>query len=357
MESTILIKNGTLVSDVYNCVKRDVLIQGKRIARIGNNLRVQSPTRIIDAHGLYVSPGFVNIHGHDDFYLAGQDQSYLESICFQGVTTSVSGNCGISNFPFDGNHTMEIDSYQGFLHYEQSARSFTSLADFIEAAKGRMTFNMVPLVGHGTLRILANGFKPSLGKTAMEKMERLFREFIEQGGYGLSSGLMYMPGTFSETNELIDLLNSIPDKSNLLYASHLRGYSDTFLMAVQEAIDIARATGVRVECSHLGPFGTQYKKELRIALDLLERADEEGLQIGFDTLAYCGGSTTIMAIVPPWFYTDGIDTFLGRLRNDEDFFKRVIEAMETYVPTWPSWEGAQSQRPLEKSFWKNMEGQ
>jgi N-acyl-D-amino-acid deacylase len=339
MEPSLLIKGGMLVSDEYDCQKLDLLLEGNRIKKVGADLSPTESTRILHAEGLYVAPGFVNIHGHDDFYVVEQDQEFLKSICYQGVTTSVSGNCGISNYPVVGGHDMETDSYQGFLHYRKEYESFPSLEQFVLASRGRMTFNLIPLIGHGTIRIQANGFTPAISSSKMARMKELLAQFIAQGGYGISTGLMYMPGTFSKTQEIIDLINSLPDTTNLLYASHLRGYSDTFLDSVQEAIDIARATGIKVECSHLGPFGTQYKNELYKALEMIEAACAEGLEVGFDTLAYCGGSTTIMAIVPPWFYTEGIDEFLKQLRDDDAFFSDVVNTMESYVPSWPSWEG------------------
>jgi len=339
MEQSFLIKGGILVSDEYDCQKLDLLLKGNRIKKIGKDLSPSESTHILQADGLYIAPGFVNIHGHDDFYVVEQDQEFLKSICFQGVTTSISGNCGISNYPIVGDHEMETDSYQGFLHYQKKYEVFQTLEDFVQASKGKMTFNLIPLIGHGTIRIQANRFTPELLPRAMDRMKELFAQFISQGGYGLSTGLMYMPGTFSKTQEIVDLIQSIPDTTNLLYASHLRGYSDTFLNSVQEAIDISRATGIKVECSHLGPFGTQYKSELFRALEMIEHANMEGLHVGFDTLAYCGGSTTIMAIVPPWFYTEGIDKFLKRLGDDDSFFTDVVNTMESYVPNWPSWEG------------------
>ena len=103
----------------YDCQKLDLLLKGNRIKKIGKDLSPSESTHILQADGLYIAPGFVNIHGHDDFYVVEQDQEFLKSICFQGVTTSISGNCGISNYPIVGDHEMETDSYQGFLHYQK----------------------------------------------------------------------------------------------------------------------------------------------------------------------------------------------------------------------------------------------
>jgi len=339
MAKKILIKNGTLVSDEFNCQNMDLLIEGKEIIQISPVIDDSAADKIIDASNLYVAPGFVNIHGHDDFYLCEPDQSLImKSICYQGVTTSVSGNCGISNYPLFQERRDELESYQGFLYYREKHDTWSSLSEYVSKVKGRITLNIIPLIGHGTMRVNANGFDNLLTEISLESMKKQLWDFLDQGGFGMSTGLMYMPGTFSMTSEIIDLLKSIESKENLLYSSHLRGYSDTFLESVQEAIDIAAETGMEVECSHLGPFGVQYTKELAIALKMLESARSQGLKIRFDTLAYCGGSTTIMALVPPWMYQNGLQVFLKDIEDDA-FFHELITCMESYIPTWPSWEG------------------
>lgn len=340
-----VLKNGIVVSASHDRQKLDVLVKGTRITRVEPDIPVGNDMSVIDATGLVVAPGFVNIHAHDDFYVGERDQAeILRSICFQGITASACGNCGISNYPSRDGSDEDIESYQGFLHFREPHRIWSDLDSFASAVSGHMAIHQIPLIGHGTLRVQGNRFDRALSGSAEEYMRRSLLDFVEQGGYGLSTGLMYMPGVFSDTDEIIGFLDDVSTlcgpsiRDQFIYASHLRGYSDTFLDSVREAIEIGERTGFKVQCSHLGPFGVQYRDDLLRGLDLIESASQRGVRVCFDTLAYCGGSTTIMALVPPWLYQKGLPAFLEDLRDDE-FFARLIQVMETYVPQWPSWKG------------------
>jgi N-acyl-D-amino-acid deacylase len=335
----ILIKNGTLVSKEYNSCRKDVLIEGSKIADIGDRINEKSGWLVIDADNKIVSPGFLSIHSHNDFYLPLKEHpKLLESILFQGVTTSVGGNCGISNYPIYTDQLKNIESYQGFLHYREADYRWTTLKEFLEQIGGNIVLNYIPLVGHGTMRVICNGFKKELGSGPAEDMATMLRDCMDQGCFGMSSGLMYMPGTFSTTGELIKLCKILSKYETAVYSSHLRGYSDTFLESVNEAIEIGRKTGVRVQCSHLGPFGVKCGPQIDRALDMLREANKQGVEISYDSLAYCGGSTTIMALIPPWAYENGLEVFLKDIKDD-GFYGKVMEYIESYIPKWPSWEG------------------
>jgi N-acyl-D-amino-acid deacylase len=149
---------------------------------------------------------------------------------------------------------------------------------------------------------------------------------------------MYSPGTFVNTKELISMAKKLSRHKNTIYSSHLRGYSHTYIESIEEAIEISKQTGIPVQCSHLGPFGIQFGPKIPEALSLIEKANNSGLPVQFDTLAYCGGSTTIMALIPPWAYENGIDNFLNEIKNYK-FFYELIKSIEDYIPKWPSWEG------------------
>lgn len=340
MENSILIKNGTLVSKDHDSVQSDILITGERIASIAPNIPTQKGWNTIEAAGKIVAPGFLSIHSHDDFYLPLEEHpQLLKSVLYQGVTTSIGGNCGISNYPIRKTALKELDSYQGFLHYSEPKYEWESLKEYLDHIEGRIIVNYIPLVGHGTLRVLCNGFDKQLTGEPKEDLARMLRSCLDQGAFGMSSGLMYMPGTFSTTDELVELANILGDYSNTLYSSHMRGYSDTYIESVREAIEIGERTGVRVQCSHLGPFGVVHGPKIDQVLTLLHQAEGRGIRIGYDSLAYCGGSTTIMALLPPWSYENGLKTFLENIRDD-GFFEKVIDYLESYVPTWPSWEGS-----------------
>ncbi len=124
----------------------------------------------------------------------------------------------------------------------------------------------------------------------------------------------------------------------MLYASHLRGYSATFLEAVEELIAVGRSTGLPVQVSHLGPFGVKNAHKIALAIELMERARWEGVDVAYDSLAYCGSDTLAIALFPPSSYAGGLDRFLADIRVDS-FWNDVVRQMKTTVPRWPSWEG------------------
>lgn len=334
----ILLKYGILVSDEYDSVPLDILIGNGHIIKIASDIAAGSAS-VIDVRGKFVSPGFVNMHAHDDFYLCEPDAGeIMKSIYYQGVTTSVTGNCGFSNFPISESHAQELESYQGFIRYRKGAYSWRNFPEYIEQFTGKLSLNVIPLIGHGTIRVGGSGFAKTLTSSQKRSMIAQLSDFIAAGGCGLSSGLMYMPGTFADTDEIVSLINSVEKCDDFVYTSHLRGYSDTFMDSIREAIEIGKRTGVKVICSHLGPFGPQYGRELVAAIEMLEDASRAGVEISYDTLAYCGGSTTIMALVPPWLYSKGVHAFIDQLKDDT-YFAELITTLETYVPKWPSWEG------------------
>jgi len=170
------------------------------------------------------------------------------------------------------------------------------------------------------------------------EMTRMLEEAMESGCFGLSSGLMYMPGTFADTAELVRLLGSVRRRPRMVYASHLRGYSATFLEAVREIISVGRETGLPVQVSHLGPFGVKNGHKIAQALEMMERARSAGIDVAFDSLAYCGSDTLAIALFPPASYAGGLDRFLQDIRVDS-FWNGVVHQMQTVVPRWPSWEG------------------
>ena len=128
----------------------------------------------IEAAGKIVAPGFISIHSHDDFYLPLKEHpQLLKSVLYQGVTTSIGGNCGISNYPILKTALNELDSYQGFLHYSEPKYEWESLQEYLDHIEGRIIINYIPLIGHGTLRVLNNGFNKQLTGEDENKMGML----------------------------------------------------------------------------------------------------------------------------------------------------------------------------------------
>ncbi|MFZ4618866.1 MAG: N-acyl-D-amino-acid deacylase family protein, partial [Rectinemataceae bacterium] len=278
-------------------------------------------------------------HSHADFHLPIPEHARLyERLLYQGITTNVGGQCGFSCFPLRRERRRELSDYQGFLAYRDFEPEWEDCEGYFRFIEGRMAFNYAQLAGHGTLRVNAAGFAEKPDKRQLADLARMLEEALDAGCFGLSSGLMYMPGTFADTDELVSLARAAKRHPNAIYATHLRGYSTTFIEAVKEAIEIGMRADIAVQISHLGPFGVKNGHKIPMAIELMEKARGEGVDIAYDSLGYCGSDTLAIALFPPSSYGGGIDRFLDDISGDS-FWNGVVHNMQNYIPRWPSWEG------------------
>ena len=338
-QDRLLIANGTLVSKDHASERGDVLVAGERIERVAPRIPARPGWKVLDAAGKVVAPGFMNIHSHADFHVPIPEHAQLyERLLRQGITTHVGGQCGFSFFPLRPGRRGELADYQGALQYRDIEPEWEDCEGYFGFLAGRLQFNYAQLAGHGTLRVNAAGFSERLDPDQMRDMTRMLEESLDAGCFGLSSGLMYMPGTFADTDELVALSRVARRHPNTIYASHLRGYSATFLEAVQEIIRVGREADIPVQVSHLGPFGVKNGPKIRLAIELMEKARREGVDVAYDSLGYCGSDTLAIALFPPSAYSRGIERFLADIRVDS-FWDVVVRRLQTHVPRWPSWEG------------------
>ena len=319
--------------------RADVLVSGDRIASVAPRIPARPGWRVIDAAGRVVAPGFMNIHSHADFHVPVPEHARLyERLLRQGITTNVGGQCGFSFFPLRKERHRELEDYQGFLRYRDFEPQWSDCAGYFEYLQGRLLFNYAQLAGHGTIRVSAAGMAERPGPDQVREMTRTLEESMEAGCFGMSTGLMYMPGTFADTAELVAMARVVKRHRNTIYASHLRGYSATFLEAVEEAIEVGRQADIPVQISHLGPFGVKNGHKISQAIALMEQARRDGVDVAYDSLAYCGSDTLAIALFPPSSYAAGLDRFLDDIRVDS-FWSGVVRDLKTLVPRWPSWEG------------------
>lgn len=352
----ILIKNGTLVSKDHNSEIKDILVEGDRIKKIESNIIDNENWQIIDAKGKIVSPGFINIHSHADSYFTVKEHFKLfEPMLLQGITTELGGNCGLSIFPITGKNIESFNNYINLLVYRKIDYEWGGYKEYKEFIKGNILMNIANLVGCGALRVNVAGFEKNLTQEQLNEMDNLLIQALDEGCFGLSSGLIYMPGTFSTTEELIRLAKVAKKRNpDALYATHMRGYSENLIYSLKEAIEVGEKTGIKVECSHLGPEAPKFNDRVYEVIELIDNARKRGIDIAYDSLSYPNGCTTVMVIFPPWSYENGIDKFLKDLKN-ESFFKKMIEYMNTYVPKWPSWEGdGWTDNYINTVGWENM---
>lgn len=273
--------------------------------------------RIISAEGMVVCPGFCDIHTHADMGVLADPlaRNYL----MQGVTTVVTGNCGLSMAPCTAKHTGELREYLvPFMpDVENLPWTWSSMADFLAAVeRSRPAVNMAPLVGHGALRIAVNGFEPVCDPGKTEAMHSLFAQCMAEGCYGLSTGLIYPPGSYSDARE-IESFFPLLRKTGGIYATHLRSEGRHLVEAVAEALGFGELHGVSVQLSHHKCAPSKYWGKTAETLRMIHSARDRGVSVGCDVYPYDGGSTTVTALLPQSALEGGVPAMLKRLRNTE----------------------------------------
>jgi N-acyl-D-amino-acid deacylase len=295
--------------------RADVAVAGGRIAAVGPDLE-GTAERIIDAGGLVLSPGFIDIHGHSDMTLFRHP--LLESKVFQGVTTEVIGNCGLGLFPVQAGSERELADYLRLHDFFLPEEGFTwhGLAEYADRVdRHGLGIHVAPLVGHAPLRIAAMGMEDRAPTAAeLERMQLLLASALQQGAWGMSTGLIYPPGSYAETGELITLA-TILARHGALYTSHIRGESEELTGALDEAITIGAESGARVQVSHLKAMGRNNRGRAKELLERLAAARAAGVDIGADQYPYDASATTLTALVPQWAHAGGAQALLKRLAD------------------------------------------
>jgi N-acyl-D-amino-acid deacylase len=313
-EEAVLVSGGEVLDGTgAPAQETDVLVEGSRItATLPPGSPVGDHARVIDAVGLVVAPGFVDVHSHADNapLLVDGDTSKI----LQGVTTEVVGNCGMSLAPRSERHAavLEQKALRLFPDLPWTWRTYAGLLRELDS-RGYVT-NYAPLVGHHSLRIAAMGMsdrEPTEGQ--LGQMHCLLDDAVAAGCYGLSTGLIYPPGLFAAPEEVSNLVARLPD--DRIYTTHMRGESGSLLDSVREALDVGRATERRVQISHLKASGRANWGMVDRALGLIDEARAGGIEVTQDVYPYTSASTMLTAILPPWFQEGGAARLMARLRD------------------------------------------
>ena len=297
--------------------------------------------REMDAGGLVAAPGFVDIHSHGDLVLASASprrEALLAGRLAQGITTEVIGNCGLGAAPIFGEAGDLAPAVHAWMTPDGADWRWDSLAEYWAAVETRgLPLNVAALVPHGLLRLGAMGLRPGApdaGERAA--MAGALAASLEEGALGLSCGLIYPPGMFSATGELLDLARSL-EAADGVFTAHVRGSSETLVPAVEELIGIGRATGVRVHHSHAEAVGREHWPKLERFLAMQREARRAGIRISADMFPYPVAATMMYAIYPPWALEGGPGELLARLRDPETR-SRIGRDIEEKAPEWPPWE-------------------
>jgi N-acyl-D-amino-acid deacylase len=307
----IVLKSGLVYDGLgAEAVPADVAIGGGRVVAVGRGLG--DARRVIQIEGLAVAPGFIDPHAHSDMIpLMAEPQPFK---LLQGVTTEIVGNCGYSFAPLSEESAQEATKAFGDLAAENEIRPGT-FADYlarIEAAGP--TNHIAALVGHNTLRLTANGVEQKLRDGALDEMCALADEAFAAGAAGLSTGLIYVPGAYSDTEEVVALAR-VARRWGRPYTTHMRDEERELASALDEAIEIGRRAGVRVQVSHCKAAGRAMHGNGSMLLEKLHRARVDGVDIRGDQYPYLAGGTFLAALFPPEAQEGGIDALRARLRD------------------------------------------
>lgn len=325
----LLIRRGTVFDGLGSLgAVADVAIDGERVAAVGRDLG--SATRVIDASGLHVTPGFIDSHAHSDVVpLMPEGQPFK---LLQGVTTEIVGNCGFSPAPLSPEaaaHATEAwdDLFPGV---ELEPGRFATYLDRIEEAGP--TNNIAPLVGHGTVRLAANGMRWELGDGALVSMIEMAEEAFAAGAAGLSSGLIYAPGAYADTDELVALAR-VAGLWDRPYTTHMRDEGEHLEDALDEAIEIGRRSGARVQISHCKAHGETNWGKGPMLLEKLRAARVAGVDVKGDQYPYAASCTWLSALLPPGALEGGVQELKARCADPDTL--RGLPSSTAWEPGTP----------------------
>lgn len=332
-----LIRDGYIIDGSgKDPVETNIGIKGERIAFIGRD--EVDAREVIDAKGLIVSPGFIDTHSHSEFTILADER--CEGKLSQGVTTEINGNCGLSAAPLCGSVLEEREADLKELGIRERWSTFGEYFGLIK--KKGIAINFATLCGHGNIRASVLGYKKvTSDKTAMRKMKGFLSDALREGAKGLSTGLVYPPGVYSDTEELIELCRVLNQKSEirnpkLIYASHIRSEGDRLIEALEEAVSIGREAQVNIHISHVKTSGKDNWWKIDKAIELMEMARGDGIRLTCDRYPYVASSTDLDVIFPPWIYEGGRDEELKRLK-DPGIKAKIKEWLSSKVDDY--WKG------------------
>lgn len=324
----ILIKNGKIIDGSGNpYYYADIGIRGEKIVDIGKLGGAQAD-RIIDARGLVVCPGFIDVMGQSSFTLLIDGKA--ESKVFQGVTTEIFGE-GISVAPITPSLRKQLLLWYGDLPFEVSWSTFTEYFSQLEQ-KG-ISLNIGSYVGAASIRMCVLGFDDRLPtEQEMEKMKQLTAQSMEEGALAISSALVYPPGSFATTEQLIELCK-VASRYGVIYITHMRSEAESLLQGIEEAMEIGREANIPVEIFHFKAAGQKNWHLMEEAIKKINKARAQGQDITADIYPYTAGATSLSAIVPPWVSEGGPQKFLERLK-DPATRKKIAQQIETDSQGW-----------------------
>lgn len=306
--------------------KEDILIVDGVIREVG---KPDVPAdRVIDAESKCVTPGFIDIHRHCDLAALGGEFGTIE--LSQGITTTVSGSCGLTPFPSrDETRQALSDFLEPCLGRGDPGLKLESFADYRDRLEHTpRPLNIGGLVGTDSVKIFLKGFSASpYTPRELEEGRRIIEESMDGGALGISMGIMYVPECYSTREDLVRLADAAAKKGGVL-TCHIRGEGNSLVESVEEILDVAKRSGIPLNISHFKAVGPKvWGSGLARAIEKIEQARSEGCKVDVDFYPYTGGATTLLSLIPPEFLVDGLGRALASLRTEQgrDRLRKMLQ--------------------------------
>ncbi|MDP2983250.1 MAG: D-aminoacylase [Candidatus Latescibacter sp.] len=311
----------------------DVAVKGDRIVKIARKISKDRALDVIEAAGMAVAPGFIDPHTHTDVHLLANPKG--ESKIHQGVTTEIGGNCGFSHFPLsDRSYEETKKNIDREFSVEVTWRDMKGFMARLE--QGGTALNFGTLLGQGKLRDFAMGPNDRPPAPAeLEKMKAVVREYIQAGALGLSTGLIYVPGSFAKADEITELCREAA-KLGGVYATHMRSEEEGVLDAIDETLTTARDSGVNLEIAHLKANYPRNWSKIDQMLPVLEKAAREGIPLQADRYPYIASATGLDSFFPQWAREGTTADFMARLRDKslDGKLRQALKEKEARAGAW-----------------------
>ncbi|MEO6351086.1 MAG: amidohydrolase family protein, partial [Candidatus Limnocylindrales bacterium] len=308
----LLIRGGQVADGRGGQVRTaDVAVRDDLIVAVGDLAAAEAVT-VIDATGMVVAPGFIDVHTHSDITILVDPNA--ESAIAQGVTTQVFPNCGMGLAPAIGEARRDVEERTRPYGIEVTWNTVGEYYDRVQTAQPAI--NVVPMVAQGTVRMAVMGYsKDAPSTTELNEMKAHVEEGMRSGARGISSGLRYVPSGYADVAELAEIASVVHEYGGL-YATHMRSEGDNgeWLDAIDEALEIGRRSGVRVQISHLKALGSEsWGRSVEVMAHIAAAAERDGLDVAGDQYPYLATSSTLFVLFPQWSQEGGIGAFLERL--------------------------------------------
>jgi N-acyl-D-amino-acid deacylase len=313
-------------------VKATVGVESGKITFISDSF-VNNGIDAIDAENQVLAPGFIDVHSHSDFSIFQCPDA--QSKLLQGVTTEVNGNCGFSASPIlnDAKKQLEKEFVSNGIEkrWESKAQYDIALSEI------PLGLNLATLTGHGNIRASVMGYENRQPNDhELNLMALSLREQAAFGSRGMSSGLIYLPGAFSENSEIIEIIKR-SGLRNIIYTSHMRSEGDRVVESIEETLEVGRHTGVGTHISHLKTAGKRNWHKIGQVVSTVKKALSEGLKVTCDRYPYSASQTSLDAVLPPWIYEGGDEAELKRLKNRQHL-KRLRDDLAPQISDLSYWD-------------------